>query len=225
MAGPALVVMSRVPSPDGKSRLGGIMKPEQRERLQWAFLLDALDKFGLSAEIKCFVAATPAGQIGKLAESIGTSVEIIPQVEGDLGQRMLAVAREMFYRGHAPQLLIGADVPAMSWAYLLKALDMLKQVQLVLGPTTDGGYYLIGMIEPERRLFEGISWGTDRVMRETLAVCNRYHFKYDLLEPLRDIDLPGDLEAALKQLNEMRSLLQPGPRRTLEFLNKFLKNL
>lgn len=121
-AKPALAIMSRVPSPEGKSRLGSVLTPAQREALQWAFLEDTLDKVRRLAEFKCYLAATPAAEINKLAKVVGPGGEVIPQLEGSLGQRMLGVARRLFARGHSPVVLIGTDAPALPPSFLLKTL-------------------------------------------------------------------------------------------------------
>ncbi|OPY62342.1 MAG: hypothetical protein A4E56_01433 [Pelotomaculum sp. PtaU1.Bin065] len=77
MARPALAVMARVPSAEGKSRLKELLKPEQREQLQWAFLLDTLDKIKRLPGFACFVAAAPAARAGKLKAAVGPEVEVL----------------------------------------------------------------------------------------------------------------------------------------------------
>lgn len=197
MAKPALAIMSRVPSLEGKSRLSGMLTPEQREALQWAFLEDMLETVKPIDEFKCCVAATPAEHIGKLVAGLG--VEVILQPEGSLGQRMLGTMRYLFEQGYAPVILIGSDTPALSAARLQEALALLRCCQVVVGPAVDGGYYLIGMHYPESRVFEGVLWGTGSVLKTTLECCSRNNLSYRLLEPLRDIDRPADLIALAEQ--------------------------
>jgi len=222
MTGPALAIMSRVPSPEGKSRLQELLKPEQRERLQWAFLLDTLDKVKRLPEFKCFVAATPAVQAGRLKAAVGRGVEVVAQPAGDLGWRMLSVMRQLFQYGYAPVILIGADVPTLPPAYLLEAVQMLERFQLVLGPATDGGYYLIGMRYPDGRVMHNISWGRDSVLQETLAVCDRHGLTRGMLGFLRDVDRPADLLALAQELKQVE--MESAPVRTANLLRQLFND-
>ncbi len=123
MVKPALAIMSRVPSVEGKSRLGGILTPAQRVTLQWAFLEDTLNKVRQMPEFKCFIAATPADETDKLTHLAGPGGEVIPQPEGSLGQRMLGIASEIFTRGYSPVVLIGTDVPSLPPFFYWKLLN------------------------------------------------------------------------------------------------------
>src|SRR5665647_2334363 len=180
MTNPAVAVMSRIPSAEGKSRLSDVLTPDQREALQWAFLLDTLDTVRLLPEYKCYLAATPAGEINKLAEVTGTGVAVIPQPGGSLGQRMQIIASQLYSRGHSPVILIGTDAPALQPSSLLETLRLLNHSDLVLGPAFDGGYYLIGMRNQVDAVFADIDWGGKTVLRKTIAVCKRNNLKYSL---------------------------------------------
>jgi len=218
MVKPALAIMSRVPSIEGKSRLGGILTASQREELQWAFLKDTLTKVRMLAEFKCYLAATPAAEIRKLASVLKRSDEVITQPEGSLGQRMLGIASELFTRGHFPIVLIGTDTPALTSSYLLNALYLLKQCDFVFGPALDGGYYLIGMRNLVEGVFNDIDWGTDTVLEKTLSYCNRNNLTYTLLSRLMDIDRPDDLLSLAEQLKCEQKELMPAPVKTIQFL-------
>jgi rSAM/selenodomain-associated transferase 1 len=160
MLKPALVVMSRMPSKEGKSRLSSVLSPDQREALQWAFLEDTLDKIRLLREFECYLAITPSSEIKNLDRVVGFAGQVIPQSAGNLGKRMLGIAEQLFLNGHTRVILIGTDVPAMPPSYLTKALTILDQSDFVFGPAVDGGYYLIGMHHFEVSIFNDISWGT-----------------------------------------------------------------
>jgi len=217
MLKPALAIMSRAPSTEGKSRLGGVLSPAQREALQWAFLKDTLDKARSLKEFRSYLAITPSSQINFVAQAVGLSEEVIPQPDGDLGQRMLGIAKELFISGHSPVILIGTDVPSLPPAFLLKALELLGYGDLVFGPAFDGGYYLIGMRRFESRIFENIDWGTALVLEETVNICRKYGLAYSLLEPLADIDHPRDILAAVKQFEKNIFDFTPTPARTIQF--------
>lgn len=225
MAGPALAVMARVPSPEGKSRLGGFLTPGQREELQWAMLLDMVDKMKLlPVHIKSFIAATPADQIPKMRPAVNTGTDIIPQAEGGLGLRMLEAARNLYGRGHCPVVIVGTDIPAINAEYITLAVDLLNIYDVVLGPATDGGYCLLGMRRPEARIFENITWGADSVLGDTVDICRRCKISYTLIDTLRDIDLPGDLEALARQIRQEHPDAAPAPNRTARFVRKLFFN-
>lgn len=223
MLGPALAVMSRVPSIEGKSRLGSVLMPAQREALQWAFLEDTLDKVRTLTEFKTYIAATPAAEISKLSGAAGPGEEIIAQPGGDLGQRMFGVAGELFARGHAPVVLIGTDTPDLPPSFLQRSLSLLNQYDLVFGPAFDGGYYLVGMGRLEGRIFKDIDWGTELVLEKTLAVCGKYNLTCGLLDHLRDIDRPDDLLALAEQCKLGQAETVPISRRTAQIIKTFIK--
>lgn len=218
MIKPALAIMARVPSVEGKSRLGGVLTPAQRVTLQWAFLEDTLNKARQMPEFKCFIAATPADETDKLTHLAGSGGEVIPQPEGSLGQRMLGIAGEIFTRGYSPVVLIGTDVPSLPPYFLLESLKLLDRYDLVLGPSVDGGYYLIGMRYLVDGVFIGIDWGTETVLDKTLSFCNRNNLTYSLLARLMDVDRPDDLLSLAEQIKCEQIELMPAPVKTIQFL-------
>ena len=104
------------------------------------------------------------------------------QPEGDLGTRMLAA----FCDG--VELVIGSDIPLLSSSYVDHAADALSQAELVLGPTEDGGYCLIGMQQPLPQFFQGITWSSPQVLAQTLHIARRENMRVELLPHLWDID-------------------------------------
>ena len=222
MTKPAVAVMSRIPSTEGKSRLSDVLTPEQRAELQWAFLLDTLDTIRLLPEYKCYLAATPAGEINKLAEITRAGVEVISQPGGSLGQRMQSIAGQLFSRGHYPVVLIGTDAPALQSSHLLEALQMLNHSDLVFGPAFDGGYYLIGMRNQADLVFADIDWGGETVLRKTISICQKNNLKYSLLDCLTDVDRPDDLQAAAEQCQEQLKMTPESARdsRFLKFIER-----
>ncbi len=114
----------------------------------------------------------------------------------DLGAKMHHTIQQSLARNDADALLIiGTDCPALTEAYLSSALLALESgSDVVLGPAEDGGYVLVGARRPVPRLFEGISWGSDRVMSQTLERLKGSGISYRLLDTLWDVDRPGDLE-------------------------------
>ena len=110
----------------------------------------------------------------------------------DLGERMyhaLAAGLARYER----VLLVGSDCPAIDAAYLHRALQVLDDVPVVLGPALDGGYVLIGVRSVDPALFAGIAWGQPTVYAETVARLRRLGVDWTALPALPDIDRPADL--------------------------------
>jgi uncharacterized protein len=126
---------------------------------------------------------------------LGDNVRLVPQVAGDLGERMAAAFQESFRKGSTATVIIGSDCPGLDADVITAAFARLTEAPVVLGPALDGGYYLIGLSSPTAELFCGIPWGTDRVLAASLAVLQRLGCKAALLNPLADIDRPEDLPA------------------------------
>lgn len=133
------------------------------------------------------------GSHAQMQAWLGSGAAYYPQGEGSLGDRLIAAFQHNFERGRPGAIAIGSDCPALGPDHLAAALAALTQVDVVLGPATDGGYYLIGLRQPQPALFEGIAWGTDQVLDQTLAAAHRQHLALDLLSPLTDVDRPEDL--------------------------------
>jgi rSAM/selenodomain-associated transferase 2 len=106
---------------------------------------------------------------------------------------MLAAMTRAFDRGAKRVVLVGTDIPDLSATLLVSAFEQLRQHELVIGPSTDGGYWLVGMNRPTD-IFERISWSTPTVLRDTLALTRRRGLTASLLEPLSDLDEPADLD-------------------------------
>lgn len=219
MAKPALAIMARIPSCKGKSRLKRVLTSEQREALQWAFLFDGLNRAAEVPELTIFLATTPADHSGRVKKAAGHSIRVIPQPEGDLGGRMLEIAETILKQGFAPVLVVGTDTPLWPPSYLELALDILQNKDIVLGPTTDGGYYLIGMSSYVPAVFKNISWSTCEVLQQTIRRCKEAQLTYDLLPSTGDIDVPRDLQGLVEVLKRHRPENGWVPDQTAAFLD------
>ncbi len=114
------------------------------------------------------------------------------QPDGDLGARMLHAFRVMLREASAAAI-IGTDCPELSAGILHAAFDALKKHEVVVGPATDGGYYLIGLRRPVPSLFCDMKWSTDQVLAETLVRASSLGLSVHLLPMLDDVDEPKDL--------------------------------
>jgi uncharacterized protein len=120
-----------------------------------------------------------------------------PQGEGSLGDRLGRAMSESFAAGAIGVLAIGIDCPGLTADVLMQASRALEQQDVVLGPSTDGGYYLIGLNRRAANytsdLFGEIAWSTEVVLAQTLAIAQRHNLSIATLAPLSDVDYPDDL--------------------------------
>lgn len=119
--------------------------------------------------------------------------EFICQDGGDLGERMYHAIGHLLGRGAAKAVITGGDIPKLGRGIILQAFRGLEQAEVVIGPASDGGYYLIGMKSPITELFRGISWGTQAVFSETVRALERLAISYYVLPVLSDLDTVDDL--------------------------------
>lgn len=128
-------------------------------------------------------------------------IPLIPQTGNDLGERIFNVALRLFYGGttcggnmlkqpgrYNKVIIIGVDSPDLPLEYIKEAFLRLEHFSVVIGPCEDGGYYLIGMVEPLEVMFKDIPWGTPEVLNRTLSILRGYGVSFDLLPEWYDID-------------------------------------
>jgi rSAM/selenodomain-associated transferase 1 len=118
----------------------------------------------------------------------------------DLGERMADAFARSFEAGMDKVVLIGTDCPTLLSQHLNEAFEALNKSDLVLGPATDGGYYLIGMTRRSDYLFEGITWSTSQVLSATVNVASQHGLTTTLLQELDDIDTQEDWERYSSQI-------------------------
>ncbi len=111
-----------------------------------------------------------------------------PQGEGDLGRRLQAAFREAFAEGAGRVVIIGSDCPEVAATDIREAWAGLNRYDMVVGPASDGGYWLIGLRQPQPPLFEGIAWSTATVLAETLQRAKAANLRVQLLRILADVD-------------------------------------
>ena len=185
-ADPRLVIFARLPVPgQAKTRLIPALGAEGAARLYARLLHRTVEEArasGLSFEL-----CVTGGERAAFADLYGDQVTVTEQGEGDLGARMGRVA--------GPALIIGSDCPGLNAAVLRAAANALADRSVVIGPASDGGYYLIGFRERLPWLFEDMEWSTSTVFAETLARLAERGLGPAVLPELADIDVPEDLEA------------------------------
>jgi uncharacterized protein len=111
-----------------------------------------------------------------------------PQGDGDLGEKLARAFAENFADGSRRVVVIGSDCPYLTAADIRSAWLALATHDLVLGPAGDGGYWLIGLNQPETRLLANISWSTAEVLNQTLQRATELDLRVQLLRELDDVD-------------------------------------
>ena len=190
-----IVVMAKSPAPGRvKTRMCPPLGRTQAASLAEALLGDTVVAAqATSASVWCAV----SGSHALVAPLVGSSVRLFQQRGADLGQRLCAAQLAAFEAGARRVLLLGADCPTAEGAYLTSALRALDSADVVIGPARDGGYVLLATQRPTPQLFAGIDMGTPRVLRQTLVAAADSQGTVHILPPRHDIDVAGDLQAAL----------------------------
>jgi len=191
-----LAVLTRAPSSGGKSRLFGGLGLAPDPALLEALLLDTLE--GTVVEgVDRVVAVTPGDAVAELQTWLPADIGVVAQMEGDLGARMSGVMSTLFATGARSVALVGSDLPEISAASIAEAFAALAndRDQLVLGPSTDGGYYLIAATHVPP-VFRDIAWGSPTVFDETVSAAERRGIAVHRLPSASDVDTPEDLRRA-----------------------------
>lgn len=192
-----LIVFSRYPEPGTtKTRLSKVLGAQGAAEMQ-----KKLTEHTLS-QVKQFLQSSPigvtisygGGSLEKMREWLGPDLNYQDQGSGDLGQRMGKAFDAAFKQEAQRIIIIGTDCPDLRVSHLTQAFEKLHSKDLVVGPATDGGYYLIGLSRAEKSLFEKVPWGTDAVLAITLKIAEQKGLSFELLETLSDVDRPEDLK-------------------------------
>jgi len=207
----ALVIFAKAPIPGQvKTRLCPPLTPDEAASLHGSFVLDALERSRDDrttgrvtlnrVPLDRFVACAPSAShvFFKIIEE-RHGVQLLDQIGEDLGARMDQAFRAIFARGYQRVLVVGTDLPSLPGACYTEALSLLADHDLVLGPSLDGGYYLIGLRGPAPELFVGMPWSTDRVCALTRAKADALGLKTGLLPTWRDVDTIEDLLALIDE--------------------------
>jgi rSAM/selenodomain-associated transferase 1 len=145
----------------------------------------------------------PPVRLAEFTEFAGNDWNVLPQSAGDLGARMRQYFDTAFAGGAAQVVLIGSDSPTLPLEYIERAFDRLSRRAVVLGPANDGGYYLLAARRAAPPIFDGVEWGSDRVLRETVERLNAAGCSYCELPPWYDVDTIDDLRRLRAELASM----------------------
>ncbi len=202
----ALGVMTKVPKAGRvKTRLTPPLTPEEAAALNTCFLRDTAAAIELAASegiARGVGVYTPIGEESGYRGILPGSFELIPQRGDAFGERLTNAAEDLFAVGFDSVCLIDSDSPTVPQRAFSDAARLLNQPgdRIVFGPSDDGGYYLIGMKQLHRRVFEEIDWSTERVADQTLERARQLGVEIELLPTWYDVDDQATLRRLCDEL-------------------------
>lgn len=191
-----IIVMARCPEAGkAKTRLIPSLGPDGAAKLHYCLVQRTLKTVrNYAARHSCDIDVQfTGGAPGEMQQLFGDDLKFTQQQGKSLGDRIHFAVHTAFSEGCRRVIVIGTDCPQIEAEHIAEAFSSLQHHDVVIGPALDGGYYLIGLREHDRRLFENINWGSSTVLRETLQAVQRVNKSTHLLLELSDIDNPEDL--------------------------------
>ncbi len=212
--GHILIIMTRLPRPgQTKTRLEPALGPDGAAKLQKTLtrrLLARARRLTLGAGVEIQISHT-GGTAADMSAWLGDDLVYHQQRGEGLGARMAGAFEHAFGRGARRVVMVGCDCPQVDEKLLEQAFSLLELNDLVLGPATDGGYYLIGLSRPAPDLFNGPAWGTESVFDQTLCIAAGLGLSHETVDRLSDIDRPEDLtlwrELALRDAEKISVII------------------
>ena len=196
----AIICFTRVPKAgQTKTRLMPYLSGAQCAELHWAFLRD-LSNIYASLDADLLVAHTPDPDWEQL-KAVFPNAIFFPQEGEDLGAKMNHALNLALSIGYKKCILTGSDLPLMTKDHLCSGFDSLDQADVTLGPTSDGGYYLVGVKEESPFLFKNQTYGYGNVFENTVAAVHDAGKAFFPALSCDDVDTPEDLHKLLKTLN------------------------
>ncbi len=184
-----------------KTRLAASEGPHRAAELYEAFLRTSLRRFA-KVPAQRVLAFTPRDRRDDFAALAGVAWQLQPQSEGDLGGRMHDYFAAALAAGFQEVLLVGSDSPTLPLKLIDRAFAALRHHDVVLGPSTDGGYYLAGAARRVPDIFDGIDWSTSQVLPQTMDRLRAADIGCHVLEPWYDVDDRAALDRLSVELSD-----------------------
>ncbi|HXI03500.1 MAG TPA: TIGR04282 family arsenosugar biosynthesis glycosyltransferase [Candidatus Saccharimonadales bacterium] len=220
----ALVIFARAPRPGAvKTRLGPVFTPEEACEIHLALAGDVVERslraVGRIAEVVLSWSEAPAA--GSLPAGFPSADATELQGKGDLGERMALTMQARLRGGYRRVAILGSDVPTLPDDHLRSAFELLGTREVVLGPATDGGYYLIGMSRLHLNLFRGMEWGSSGVIAATKKRLKSARVPHGEIGPWHDVDTAEDVSRLWGELTQLKARHPEAlPTRTWEVLRR-----
>jgi rSAM/selenodomain-associated transferase 1 len=212
MAGCGIAFMAKASAPGrAKTRLVPPLTFEEAAVLNTAFLQDVADNVLHAArDAEChggiagYAAYGPHGSEDFFRRILPGSIGLIEAWRPNFGDCLLHTIEEIFARGHASAVVLNSDSPTLPTAYLVETAAALARPgdRAVLGPSSDGGYYLLGLKTAHRHMFENIAWSTAQVAKQTLERAREIGLDVHRLPVWYDVDDVDGLRRLRTELSE-----------------------
>ncbi|MFY9895376.1 MAG: TIGR04282 family arsenosugar biosynthesis glycosyltransferase [Xanthobacteraceae bacterium] len=211
-----IAVMAKASAPGRtKTRLVPPLTFDEAAALNTAFLKDIAENLLLAARdaaIAGYAAYAPSGSEGFFHRVLPPAIGLIDAFLSNFGDCLSRTIEEIFARGHGSAVVLNSDSPTLPTAFLVETAEVLARPgeRAVLGPSSDGGYYLLGLKTAHRRLFDDIAWSTERVAGETLERAREIGLDVHMLPVWYDVD---DIEGLRRLAGEVYRPHSPGRER------------
>jgi rSAM/selenodomain-associated transferase 1 len=198
-----LIVVAKRPAPGRtKTRLSPPLSVEQAAELYECFLLDTLDLMRRVPDVQPAIAYLPANAKEYFAR-LAPDFDLLRQAGSDLGARLDRALTHYLQRGHERVAIMNSDGPTLPIECLISAFESLSDgTDVVLGPSDDGGYYLIGLKQPAPRLLRDVQMSTPHVLSDTLALAAAEALRVKLLPTWYDVDDAASFDRLITELEQ-----------------------
>ena len=212
----AVLVFAKPPRPGHvKTRLRSLLTAREAAEVHLACVKDtAAIVASVGGYRKWLLVAGRMGAAQKLAQqaALSTRWRLGVQVGRGLGERLEFAFGSHFLAGGQKVIVVGTDTPWMGPQRIVRAFQLLDATDVVIGPTEDGGYYLVGARRLVPEMFHGIRWGTADVFEQTVTALRKAKVSYRLLRRDFDLDRPEDLHHVARLLRR-RKVRSPAVKR------------
>jgi hypothetical protein len=216
-----LIVVAKQPAPgQTKTRLVPPLSVEQAAALYEGFLRDTLDLMRGVPGVQRVIAYLPHEARDYFAQ-LAPDFDLLPQTGDDLGARLDHALTHYLQLGDGSAVIMNSDGPTLPIEYLRRAFEVLIDPgDVVLGPSDDGGYYLIGLRKPAPRLLREVRMSTPQVLADTVHIARQENLRVALLPPWYDVDDQSSFERLIADVQTGAAATAPHTRSLLENMGR-----
>lgn len=220
----AFVIFAKAPEPGNvKTRLQPHLAQEESAELYRNFILDTVTTSQKLDNTDVYMACLPTKEHPAFADlAAGRNITLLDQRGHDLGERMHNVLRFFISRGYKKAVIVGADSPSLPVDYIEMAYKDLDNKHLVVGPSYDGGYYLLGAAGISPDIFDQVPWSTMNVFNITLRKARAQKLEYAVLPYWYDVDTVRDVHHLYDHLVSICPAGNGVGKHTMSYLKKLV---
>jgi rSAM/selenodomain-associated transferase 1 len=217
----AIIIMAKAPlAGTVKTRLQIRLSAEQCAELAACFLRDAINKAGTLKNQRLIIAYSPAAEIDYFRRLGDEKTSFAEQKGDNLGEKMFSAFEFAFARDSDAAVMIGTDSPTFPADFIEQAFGFLEtNADAVLGKTSDGGFYLIGLRKPDAGIFKAVEWSSAKAFEQTRENIMKLNWRLREVPGWYDIDEPKDLEQLKNEFLHNENARKRAPQ-TFEWIMK-----